>query len=224
MIRLILSLLVILSAASVDAAEPAPLTASLLENDVLRLRVQHLTGNFAQDFLAAQPTNKLDGIVLDLRSADGDKNAVTAADSIFADKKFPVIILVNGQTRGTAAALAANLRTDGAGILIGSTNFTAKIRPDILVSVSGEDEKKFLADPFFQVEQKKLSLSDTNDLLPLVDHMSEAELVRKRVKDGAEDDSITPRAEPIQPVIRDPALARAMDLIKALTALRPARG
>jgi hypothetical protein len=44
------------------------------------------------------------------------------------------------------------------------------------------------------------------------------------VKDGDEDDAATPRAEPSQPVIRDPALARAVDLFKALAALHPARG
>ena len=46
-----------------------------------------------------------------------------------------------------------------------------------------------------------------------------------RVKDGDDDGSVsTPRADPPQPVIRDPALARAMDLLKALAALHPARG
>jgi hypothetical protein len=57
-----------------------------------------------------------------------------------------------------------------------------------------------------------------------VDHTSEAELVRKRVKDGDETDAASPRAEPPQPVVRDPALARAIDLLKALAALHPARG
>jgi hypothetical protein len=54
--------------------------------------------------------------------------------------------------------------------------------------------------------------------------MSEAELVRNHVKDG-EDDEIQPttRTEP-PPVIRDPALARAVDLLKALAIVRPARG
>ena len=34
----------------------------------------------------------------------------------------------------------------------------------------------------------------------------------------------TPRAEPAQPVIRDPALARAVDLLKALAVLHKPRG
>jgi len=229
MTRPFLSLLIILLAAQTTAragaAETAPMSCSLLENDVLRLRVQHLTGNFAAEFLAARPTNKFDGIVLDLRSADGDKNAAGSAGDFFAAKKFPLVILVNGQTRGSAATLAADLRTAGDGLLVGGTNFTGATRPDIAVTVAGADEIKFLADPFFiPATPKNMTSVATNDFMGFVDHTSEADLVRQRVKDGDEDDSATPRAEPGQPVIRDPALARAVDLFKALAALHPARG
>ena len=208
-----------------NGAETTPVAASLLNNDVLRLRVQHLTSNFAEEFLAVQPSNRLDGIILDLRSSDGDKNADTAANGFLAGKSFPLVILVNGQTRGSAAALATNLRMAGAGILVGSTNFTGPTRPDIAVTVSSEDEIKFLADPFFiPTPPQPVLKSGTNEIMEFVDHTSEADLVRKRVKDGAEDDTATPRAAPAQPVIRDPALSRAVDLLKALAALHPARG
>lgn len=208
------------------AGETAPLAASLLDNDVLRLRVSHLTVDFGQEFLAAQPTNQqLAGVILDLRSADGDKNAVAAASGFFAAKKFPLVILVNGQTRGSAAVLAADLRAAGEGVLVGGTNFTGAARPDIAVTVSEADEKNFLADPFFiPAAPKLISASGTNFFSGFVDHTSEADLVRQRVKDGEEDDSATPRAEPSQPVIRDPALVRALDLFKAMAALQPARG
>jgi len=211
--------------ASASAAETAPpLSASLLENDVLRLRVAHLTANFGQEFLAAQPTNKLDGIILDLRAADGDKNAVAAASGFFAAKKTPLVILVNGQTRGAAADLAVSLRSAGEGILVGSTNFSGK-SPDIAVTVSGADEINFLANPFFiPVAPKNVSPVSTNEFAEFVDHTSEADLVRQRVKDGDEDSSATPRVTPSAPVVRDPALARALDLFKALAALQPARG
>ena len=208
-----------------NAAETTPLAASLLNNDVLRLRVQHLTANFAEEFLAVQPSNRLDGIILDLRSSDGEKNADAAANGFFAGKSLPLVILVNGQTRGSAAALATNLRIAGAGILVGSTNFTGPTRPDIAVTVSSEDEIKFLADPFFiPTPPQPVLKSGTNEIMEFVDHTSEADLVRKRVKDGEENDTATTRAEPAQPVIRDPALSRAVDLLKALAALHPARG
>ena len=229
MIRPFLSLGTLLFAAQialrVHAAEPAPFTASLLENDVLRLRVQHLTGDFAQQLLAAQPTNKLGGLILDLRSADGEKGAAPVPGGLLADKSFPLIILVDGQTRGTAAAWATDLRRAGSGILVGSTNFSGQARPDITVTVSSVDEIKFLADPFYNpAPQKSPTQAATNEFLPFVDHTSEADLVRQRVKDGEEDDSATPRTAPAQPVIRDPALARAVDLVKALAALKQSRG
>jgi len=210
---------------SAHATETAPVSASVLENNVLRLRIQHLTANFAAEYLAVQPTNQPSGIILDLRSADGEKNAAPSAGDFFAAKKLPLVILVNGQTYGAAAALAADLRLAGDGLLVGSTNFTGPARPDIAVTVAGADEIKFLNDPFFNpAPAKTVSLSATNEFFPFVDHTSEADLVRKRVKDGDDDDTATPRLEPSQPVIRDPALARALDLFKALAALHPARG
>ena len=136
-----------------------------------------------------------------------------------------MVILVNGQTHGAAAALAVNLRAAGEGILVGPGDFPGTVRPDIAVTVAGEDEKQYLADPYFNPALKKsVASSATNELSAFVDHTSEADLVRQRVKDGDEADDATPRVESSQPVIRDPALARAVDLFKALAALHPARG
>ena len=226
MIRLFFMLGAILFATQTGAraGETASLTASLLENDVLRLRVAHLTADFGREFLAAQPSNQLTGIVLDLRSADGDKNAVAAASGFFAAKKIPLVILVNGQTRGAAADLAVDLRAADAGLLVGSSNFAGKT-PDVTVTVAVADEKNFLANPFFVPATPKLVTPvATNEFAGFVDHTSEADLVRKRVKDGEDDDTSTPRVEPSTPVVRDPALARALDLFKALAALQQARG
>lgn len=228
MIRLFLSLPAVLLAAQIArAADPAPLAASWLDNDVLRLRVEHLSENFPAQWLAVQPTNAPSGLILDLRAADSEKNTAAPAGGFFADNNLPLVILVNGQTRGAAAAWAADLRKTGGGILVGGTNsLGSQIKPDVLVSVSGEDERKFLADPFYNpiVAAKSSGLTPTNDFLPFVDHTSEADLVRKHVKDGDDDFADTPRTAPARPVIRDPALARAVDLLKALAVLKPARG
>jgi hypothetical protein len=227
MIRLFLSLPAVLLAAQLArAADSAPLAASWLDNDVLRLRVEHLTGNFPTQWLAVQPTNAPSGLILDLRAADGEKTIAAPAGGFFADKNLPLVILVNSQTRGAAATWATDLRKTGGGILVSSTNsFGGQIKPDVFVSVSGEDEKKFLTDPFyFPAPAKNSGLAPTNEFLPFIDHTSEADLVRKHVKDGEDDVADTPRAAPAQPVIRDPALARAVDLLKALAVLKQARG
>ena len=203
-------------------AEPAPVV-SLLENNLLRVRVSRVTEFFSEQIRAAEPTNKISGIILDLRFADGD-NAAAAAD-YYSRKKSPLVILVNGQTRGSAATLVTQLRAADGAVVIGNTNAAGIFQPDIAVAVGTEAERKFQENPFAEIAaDKPAALSATNDLLPFIDHMSEAELVRNHVKDG-EDDEVQPttRTEP-PPVIRDPALARAVDLLKALAIVRPARG
>ena len=214
------------SAARLTAAEPVP-NVSVLEGNVLCIRPGYLTESFSDQFRSLQLTNKVVGTVLDLRFADGDDKAVEAAVKMFATKKAPLAMLVNGQTRGAAAELAGKLRAANAGILIGSTNLPGIIPTDILVTVGLEDEKQFQSDPFaMSATNEPVSLSAKNELLPFVDHMSEAELVRKRVKDGEDgsDDALSPRVVPAQPVIQDPSLARAVDLLKALAILKPSRG
>lgn len=198
-----------------------PVKISVLDNKVLCVRACRVTDDFSEQFRTARPTNTISGIILDLRFADGDRNA---AMNVFPGRKSPLVILINGQTRGAASALAAQLRAAGpAVVVIGSANPAETIRPDIAVAVSADDEKKFLENPYFTAPAA--AFSATNDLLPFVDHMSEAELVRKKVKDGEDvgDDALVPRPES-SPVIRDPALARAVDLLKALAVLHPARG
>ncbi|HEV2695991.1 MAG TPA: hypothetical protein VG347_24095 [Verrucomicrobiae bacterium] len=212
------------SAVSALAADLAP-NVTVLEGDVLCIRPGHLTEGFPDQFHALQLTNKVVGTVLDLRFADGEETAVDGAVKMFATRKAPLALLVNSETRGAAAELAGKLRAANAGILIGSTNLPGIIPTDILVKVSLADEKKFQLDAFaMTATNEPVSSSAKNELLPFVDHMSEAELVRKRIKDGEDDgeEAATPRVEPAQPVIQDPSLARAVDLLKALAILKPA--
>jgi hypothetical protein len=118
--------------------------------------------------------------------------------------------------------LVAKLRSESHAVVIGNTNTTDAVRPDITVAESVEQETSFQADPYAKPVTKP-TLS-TNELLPLIDHTSEAELVRHRVKDGDDVVAETPRGEPAQPVLQDPELARAVDLLKALAVLHKSRG
>jgi hypothetical protein len=204
------------------AAEPMA-KISVLDNAVLCVRASRMPDNFPAEIRAAETTNHLSGTVLDLRFAD---TVATNAASYFSRRKSPLVILVNSQTRGAAAALAVQLRTETAAMIIGNTNAVGTLAPDLVVAASAEDERKFQDNPFYQTASDSSgALSVTNNLLAFVDHTSEADLVRKRIKDGDDaGDSTTPRAEPAQPVVRDPALARAVDLLKALAALHKSRG
>ena len=211
-----------LSAVTARAADPM---VSVFDNDVLCVRPSRVTDGLAGQLFAAPATNRIVGTILDLRFVDGDNAAVDAAVKLFSAKKVPLVILANGETRGGAATLAERLRAAGNGVIIGSTNVPGMVSPDIALDVTTDAEKGFLADPYMLIPTAESSLSATNDLLPIIDHTSEAELVRKKIKDGDEDGSEpTVRPEPGQPVIRDPEMARAVDLIKAIEIFQTRRG
>src|SRR5579859_6965922 len=224
MIRSMLFLLIGLLAANLQAGEPG---VSVYNDDVLCLHPSRMTLDSMTKLLSTptESTNSLSGTVLDLRFIDGDDAAVDAVAKLITSDRAPLVILANGETRGGAAELAVRLRSTGRGIIIGSTNAPGKVLPDIALDITADREKAFLTDPFTDIVTNQISVADTNDILPLIDHTSEAELVQKRIKDGEEDDSTpTIRPDAAIPYIHDPALARAVDLIKALAIVRTAKG
>lgn len=199
-----------------------PLKTAMLENSIFYLCASNVTDTFASQVQQATPTNKISGTILDLRFADGTDTEANAKSSW--PQNGPLVVLINGQTRGAAAALAAELRSEHRSLVIGSTNSAGAITPDIGIAVAASDERKFQANPFAQLPANtSATRAGSNAFLPFVDHTSEADLVRKRVKDGELDEDTTARTEPDQPVIRDPALARAVDLLKALAILKQTR-
>ena len=208
------------------AAENSLAKSAVLEGNVAYLQVGQAGKNLADEIRAAQSalavSNKIAGTVLDLRFADGDDvDSAKAAADLFAAEKLPLAILVNGETRGAAVKLAEDLRGERAGLIFGSST---EVKPDIAVAVATEDEKKYLENPFGTATPDGTnSAAATNNLLPFVDHTSEADLVRERLRSGGADESpqTAPAAEPPKPFIHDPVLARGVDFIKGLAILRP---
>ncbi|HVU27699.1 MAG TPA: hypothetical protein VHG71_08190 [Verrucomicrobiae bacterium] len=202
--------------------------SSVLESNVAYLLVGGVGKNLPDEIQSAESTlaasNKIAGTVLDLRFANGDdaESAKAAAD-LFGAKKLPLAILVNGETRGAATALAMDLHAAKAGLVFGSAS--ENLQPDISVAVSASDEKNFLKNPFGTLSASDANFgAGTNQFLPMIDHISEADLVRQKIKDGDEDESTASSAtEPQQPFIRDPVLARAVDLIQGLAVVRQSR-
>ena len=209
----------------------APLArAVVLENNVAYLHVGQVANGLADEIQSAQTalaaTNKIIGTVLDLRFADGnDLAAVNTTTNWFADGRQPLVILVNSETRGAAAAWATALRMARAGLILGNST---EIKPDIAVAVKTADEKKFLENPYAApaAGETNASAATNVNLSTFIDHTSEADLVREKIKDGDQDEDSMPArpAEPQKPYLRDPALARAVDLIKALAMVRQPRG
>ena len=119
--------------------------ATVVETDVAYLQVSRVENGLANEIRGGcerlGATNKLKGVVLDLRFASGeDYAAAAAAADLFVVKehplldwghgvvkskakedaiKLPVAVLVNRGTLGAAEALAAVLRETGAGLILG---------------------------------------------------------------------------------------------------------
>ena len=206
------------------AADAALAKAAVLENNVAYLRVDRADGTLPGEIQAAQTalaaTNQIAGVVLDLRFAEGGGMTAT---NFFPEKKWPLVILVNTETRGAAAAWAADLRAARAGLILGNS---AILKTDIAINTRPADEKMFWENPYAAAGGETNSIVTTNeDLSTFIDHTSEADLVREKIKDGEEDEDAAPARppEPQKPWIHDPVLARAVDLIKALAVLRPAQ-
>ena len=209
-----------------NTTDAALAKSAILEGDVAYLRVGRVAKNLADEIRAAQETlavsNKIAGTVLDLRFAGGDDlGSAKATADLFTPKKWPLAILVNGETRGAAAALASELRSARLGLIFGGAN--APVEPDIVVAVGAEDERALMENPYAAPATSDTNTSvATNNLLPFVDHTSEADLVRAKIKDSDEFEPVpVERASgPPKPFIRDPVLARAVDLIKGLAVVR----
>ena len=107
------------------------------------------------------------------------------------------------------------------------------IQPDIRVEVPSEAERAYFADAFYVIPKPNLvasaGLSLTNQPAatnrPPRRRFNEAELVRERREELGREAEVTRERDPEfeKPIVHDPALARALDLLKGLAVVRPAR-
>jgi C-terminal processing protease CtpA/Prc len=115
----------------------------------------------------------------------------------------------------------------------GSALSSQGLKPDITVDVTPEDERAYYADAFKAPGRSDLSagagLSLTNlgsgtNRAPRRPRFNEAELVRERREGLSEADLTGGRdREAEKPIVYDPALARALDLLKGLAVVRRSR-
>ncbi len=215
---------------SAQTANAALAKTAVLESNVGYLRVAQADKSLLAEIPAAlsslEATNSIAGLVVDLRFADGsDFNAVDTIESQLAQTKLPLAILINGQTTGAAARLAEGLREANTGLVFGSAE--GNFEPDIAVPPGINDERIFLKNPYGAVAPDGTNFDSSTNLLPYVDidHTTEADLVREKIKDGDQDETAAPApaAQPEKPFIRDPVLARGVDFIKGLAALHMER-
>ncbi len=156
-------------------------------------------------------------------------------------------LILGGRTAGAAMVMLDYPLKDGERLRIAAAPITLGdgsalpaegVKPDIEVAVRPEDERAYYADAFVVLAKtglpagaKPLPADQTNRTNAAARHgrMNEAELVREHkegVERDADADAGTPppqTAEAAKPVVNDPALARALDLLKGLAVVRPDR-
>ena len=135
------------AAAKAQAGAPLVSKSSVFDGDIGYIRIEQVGDGLASAVREAcnklAATNKLAGVILDLRyTAGGDYASAVATAELFVKKaqallnwgngmvrskdnsealSVPVAVLVNRQTIGAAEALAAVLRETGTGLILGST-------------------------------------------------------------------------------------------------------
>ncbi|MFM8471687.1 MAG: S41 family peptidase [Limisphaerales bacterium] len=256
-------------------AGPGVSKSAMFDTSYGYIRVSHigpkLDEALATEFAKLGGSTKLKGLLLDLRYAAGtdQRAAARVADRFLPTERLlltvdgealrstaktnavqlPTAILVNRHTSGAAEVLAALLRQNQVGLLIGTATtggirqfkeFTLStgqrlriatgetklgegqslpasgLRPDIAVTVGTEEERAFYAEPYRSLAKAG------NPNAP--GKLNEAELVR-RLNAGENLDALPAAIPPAvsTPQVRDPALARALDLLKGLAVVRAAK-
>jgi len=107
------------------------------------------------------------------------------------------------------------------------------LKPDIAVEVSPEDERAYYVDAFKAAEKTNLLASaggsptgpgNGTNRAARRPRFNEAELVRERREGVSEADMTAMRGrEPEPPMVQDPVLARALDLLRGLALVRQSR-
>jgi hypothetical protein len=151
-------------------------------------------------------------------------------------------LILGGKTAGQAMVAQEfplkngdRLRIATAPIQLGDGSALSEhgLKPDIAVEVSPEDERAYYVDAFKMTDKTNLLVSapgsttgpgnGTNRVVRRP-RFNEAELVRERREGMSEADMTALRVrEPDQPMVQDPALARALDLLRGLALVRQPR-
>jgi Peptidase family S41 len=151
-----------------------------------------------------------------------------------------VALLLGGQTAGQAMIAqefplknGQRLRIATASIQVGEHTLlsTQGVKPDIQVEVSSSDERAYFADAYAELTRTNLLANGATGQLEITNRLrrarfNEAELVRERQEGFITEfdaGSAPSETEPDKLLIRDPALARAIDVLKGLAVVRGTR-
>jgi hypothetical protein len=189
-------------------------------------------------------SEKLDPITLPVAVLVNGQTSGAAEALAGVMRQTGAALILGGKTAGKAMIAkeyplknGGHLRIAASPIQLGdgSAMPSQGMEPDIAVKVKPEDEKAWFADAFQPISQAgsvaTVNLAATNTTNAGTNRsgrrvkLNEAELVRERREGLNPDADPLPvrAAEPEKPILRDPALARAVDLLKGLAVVRQAR-
>jgi hypothetical protein len=161
-----------------------------------------------------------------------------AAEALGAMLRHADVGLLIGTNSAGQASIArdfplsngSTLRVAVSPVKLGDGEVVERLKPDIQVDVSPDDERAYFVDAYKALQRPGSATMGTNVASLTVTNrprrrLNEAELVRM-LREGENPEEEPPRAtskEPAKPIITDPALARAIDLLKALAVVRHTR-
>ena len=152
------------------------------------------------DYAAAQKTAELWTVAKGSRPVAGPLVVLVnggtsgAAEALVAElRKAGGALIIGSPTAGEAMTFKEFSLNDGERLLIATTPVTVDgqkmpssgLKPDIAVAVNADQEHAFWDSPYGTLAQNStVAQVVSNRFLPLVDHTSEADLVRQKQKDG----------------------------------------
>jgi hypothetical protein len=186
---------------------------------------------------SARATKKTDAIQVPVAILINSQTTGAAEALAAALREAGIGLILGSPTAGQADVFkeftfstGQKLRVAVAGVIVGEGKpLTNAIAPDIAVDTSLQDERTYLQDPYKDLHPTELAQADagTNGSVEPKPRFNEAELVREhKAGEDADDQSDEPAAipaEPAPPMVADPALARALDLLKGLAVAQLSR-
>jgi C-terminal processing protease CtpA/Prc len=184
---------------------------------------------------SARATPKADAITLPAAVLVNAKTSGAAEALAAVLRDTDVGLIVGGQTAGQANVFkefplsnGSKLRVAVAPVSFGAGNILAAgVTPDIAVNTSLEDERAYLREPFKDLHPPLVAKADTAAKQTQDQpRLNETELIREhRNGNDADETSARPAIDKPAPapVVADPALGRALDLLKGLAVVQPNR-
>jgi hypothetical protein len=184
---------------------------------------------------SAHATLKPDAITLPVAILVNSQTAGAAEALAAVLRETDVGLILGGQTAGQASVYkefplrdGGRLRVAVAPVSLGAgKNLAQGVAPDIAIHASVEDERAYLQDPYKVLHPPQAAKMDANANAGSDQaRMNEEELVREH-RNGEDPDETpagnTPDVRETAPVVADPALSRALDLLKGLAVVQPNR-